>query len=211
MNENKRYEKYLNRLTEDAKQLYVDINNLMKFYDLINSNPDYRESIHRAPGALYSFVNSLQTSIVIRTHKLYDNQSLSLQKLVNFAKTHLTKIIWSSQPPDKNDLDKQLADISKSAQNISKLKNQRDKNYAHLATKVAVDIDDFAKNNPLNESQIVSLVELSHEILIDHYAWKHQGTIEMKNVNSIDIKSLLELIRVGAKYQRKEIEDSLNK
>jgi len=211
MKENNRYEKYLNRLTEDAKLLYVDINNLMKFYDLINSNPDYRESIHRAPGALYSFVNGLQTSIVIRTYKLYDSQSLSLQKLVNFAKTHIAKIIWESQPPDKKDLDKQLANISNSAQNINKIKKQRDKNYAHLDTKVAVNIDDFAKNNPLNGNQILSLIELSHKILIDHYAWKYQATIEMKNVNSIDIKSLLELIRIGAKYQRKEIEDSLNK
>lgn len=210
MTENKRYEQYLKRLIADSKQLYVDTENLLNFYDLINCHLEYRESIHKAPGALYSFVNGLQTSIVIRIHRLFDSQSLNMKKLINFAKTHRARIKWPSQLPDTKDLDKQLVDISNASDLIDKVKKQRDKNYAHLDTNVAVNVDDFATNNPLNEIQINTLIELSHRILIEHYAWKYQATIQMKNVNSIDINSFLELLRIGVKYQKVEFENSLN-
>ena len=63
---NERYEKYLNQLIEEASQLYVDLKNFIKFYELVGGNIKYQEALHVAPGALYSLVNGLYSSIIVK-------------------------------------------------------------------------------------------------------------------------------------------------
>ena len=82
---------------------------------------------------------------------------------------------------------------------------QRNKAYAHLNKKHVLDRESFAQGFPLEENDLREAIDLAHVILQKHYGWREDVHLEMRVVNSVNVKHLLELIRVGKKYRKQDL------
>ena len=202
MSQVKRYNQFLEHVIEDAQRLDADFRNHMKLWSLMD---DYLEEINEAPGAFKAFLNALQTSTVLLTHRLFDDGSIGVKKLIRIAQEHGSSIVWEGKEPSDEDLQEQLDRIGSKEALLERLQKQRHKAYAHIDKKPILDREAFAKKYPLKSDDLREAIDLAHDILQKHYAWKNDVHLNMQITNAVDIQRLLGLVRIGRKQRKQEM------
>lgn len=193
MTPEKRYKLYLDELINDQISLDSQFRNLKKLFNLQHK---YSAEIEEILGSVAAIVDAMQTSILIRTHRLFDSKNVSVKKLINFGQEHLNEINWYLKPPKSLFID-QLKEINDNKDILDKIKNQRHKNGAHLEPSVLIDFEKFNELNYIDEKVYFSAIKLSGKILQEHYRYYDGAHKEMKLDNSVKIQNMFELLRSG--------------
>ena len=196
-----KYDQYLERLIEDAQRLDADFRNYIKLWSLLD---EYLDEINEAPGTFRSILNAFKTSTVVLTHRLFDTKSIGLQELIRIADTHGAAIDWKGGRLTSHDLQIQRGQITAYQDTLDRLRKQRNKGYAHLDKKQILDREAFAQAVPLAENDMRGAIDLAHVILQKHYGARFNTHLEMGIVNAVNVKHLLELVRIGRKYWKEE-------
>ena len=205
MSRTNNYDQFLDRMELDVQRLDADYRNYIQFWELMG---DYLDEFNEAPGTFTTFINSLRTSTVVLAHRLFDDKSVGIRKLIAVAENHLADIDWQGDPPQKANLKGQRDRIAGSQSVLDRIKDQRHKTYAHLDKKQILNREVFAANHPLDSNDIGQAIELAKEIVHDHHLWRKGSDLSMEIANAVNVKHLFELIRIGRKYRRQEITGS---
>lgn len=204
INQAEKYDQYLNRLIEDAQRLDADFRNFTKLWSLLD---DYLDEVNEAPGTFMSIINAFRTSTVVLAHRLFDARSdvVSLHELIRIADTHGGVIDWKGGRLSSQDLDAQRNRITAYQDPLDRLRKQRNKAYAHLDKKHVLNREAFAQDFPLVDKDLRGAIELAHNVLQEHHGARFNSHLEMRIVNAVNVKHLLELVRIGRKYRKTEL------
>lgn len=202
------YDQYLERLEHDIQRLDADFRNYTRLWELID---DHRDEINEAPGTFTSFINSLRTSTVVLTHRLFDKGSVGLRKLIAEAENHLCEIDWKGGHPGCADLQSQRNRIKGMSDVLERLRVQRNKAYAHLDKEHILDREAFAADYPLRSDDLRQAIDLAQEIFQEHYGWRHDTHLSMGIVGAVNVDHLLDLIRIGRKYRRQDFDERFDR
>lgn len=58
--------------------------------------------------------------------------------------------------------------------------------------------------NPLTDKDIREVIDIALDILQEHYSHRYDAHHEMKITNVVNIRHMLELLRIGRKYRKQE-------
>lgn len=166
MSKNVSYDHFLERLEHDVQRLDADFRNYLRLWEKMD---DHIDDINEAPGTFTSFINSMRTSTVVLTHRLFDKNSVGLRKLIAQAENHLAEIDWQGTPPNEADLQDQRARIKGLNDVLERLRVQRNKAYAHLDKEHILNQEAFAGDYPLNSDDLHEAIDLAQEIIQEHY------------------------------------------
>lgn len=204
--DNGRYDQFLERLESDVQRLDADFRNYMRLWERFDEHVD---EINEAPGTFRSIINSMRTSTVVLTHRLFDKNSIGLRKLIAQAENHRDEIDWQGSPPTAAEIRSQRDRIRRLGDVLERLRIQRNKAYAHLDEEHLLDRESFAEDIPLVADDLRKAIGLAQEIVHEHYRWRNNSHVDMGIKGAINVDHLLELIRIGRKYRRRELDERL--
>lgn len=225
------FQKYLKRLNEiylHAYCEYIIFNNVEKLRapDLLSKKEleDNLDLLNHYPNFFNAIIDSLKISFFINLAKLIDNseESLSLNKLINFAQSNREKL--SVEEFKKTNSDRAfMEDLAKSykgiqLQDLLIIKSKLDKT-EEIRKKVKIYRDQYLAHEDINKVKVDisredadAIFDLITDILNTFSLKTDFSTTTFDLAKSDcerDVRALIENLKIGRKYKKKEIRERL--
>jgi len=207
----KHFNKYRKHLSDEVIKLSGFISVFRTLHERRN---DRLDAMNMAPAFFRSVLNSLYSSIVLWSYKLYDeNSERGFCNLLNFVEGNLGMFSktsfkersgtdenhflfrnnsWKPLTIDEIESHRQMI---RSNHAIANIKIQRDKFHAHFDSKYFFDRDKLDIDAPVTWNDLDSIKDLSKKLL-SRYSKAFDGTgIAITPVNIEDINGILDIVK----------------
>ena len=208
----------LNKLLDALANEIVDANIFFRLYrDITSSIRENARAFSQSNTFWYFVFISLNESCLLRLCKIYDqeNKSLNLFNLLETIKVNIgyfekeqfrkrlkdnpfvNSLAESDTIPDKKRLEKDIIFARKNNPLIKKLLAWRNNKIAHIGAKITLGYDQILRDNPIDQKEVESLLDKSHEIF-NRYSYLFKASTYSRHVvGHDDFKSLLKFLNMG--------------